>query len=139
MLKDENDKLKSDMKLSDSEAITTLKSVSSKKSQTSSSLFSSSLESPTLHLVPDSNFQPTKNKVPQVNFPSFSKARKPFPPVNVKPFHPTENMVSGKLFPPFQNFDFSKPFATSEDGYNNPTVENKKRESFSETQLENVK
>ena len=68
MLKDENDKLKSDMKLSDSEAITTLKSVSSKKSQTSSSLFSSSLESLTLHLVPDSNFKPTKNKVPQVNF-----------------------------------------------------------------------
>ena len=130
MLKDENEKLKSDMKLSDSEAITTLKSVSSKMSQTSTSLFSSSLESSTLHFVPGSNLQPAKKQVPQVDFPSFSMARKPFPPITFKPSHPTENMFPGKLFPPFQNF---------EDGNNNPTVETKKSESFSETQLVDAK
>ena len=48
-------------------------------------------------------------------------------------------MVSGKLFPPFQNFDLSKSYAASEDGNNNPTVGTEKSESFSETQLVNVK
>jgi hypothetical protein len=105
MLKDENDKFKSDMKLSNSEAKTTLKIVSRKESQKSSSLFSSSSESPNLHLFPDSNLQPTKKKVPQVDIPSFSKAKKTFPPMTFNSFHPNETMVSGKLFSPFQRME----------------------------------
>ena len=139
MLKDENDKLKSNMAVSKGETITTL------TREPDLSSFSSSLKSSTLHFAQDSNHQPTKQKVHQAHSPSYSKARKPFPPssktkdfVPFKPFPPTE--VSDKLFPPSQNFALGKPFAPSQDGNNNPAAyETKKGETFNETEFVDVK
>jgi hypothetical protein len=68
MLKDENAKLKSD-------TITF-----NQHSQSDSSTFSSSLKLSNLNFFQDSNHQPTQQKVPLIHSPSYSNARKPFPP-----------------------------------------------------------
>ena len=136
MLRDDNGKLKSDMKLFEKSA--NLKSVSSKSSQTGLSSLSGSPDSSTTDLVPESNFQQTNQNSFQVSSPSIStlQASKPFPPssemqdlVTFTPFHPTGSFGPGKLFPPYHNFTIGEPFVLSQDGNNNPTVETKKSES----------
>jgi hypothetical protein len=137
-LKDENEKLKSNIVLSDDE-------ISNQYSQPDSSSSSSSIESSTLHFATDSNHQPTNQKVPRGHSPSYLMARKPFPPSSAtkdllffKPFLPSE--VPENLFPPLQSIALGKPFAPSQDGNNNPAAdETKKGEALNETLFVNVK
>ena len=145
MLRDKNEKLKSDMKLFKNSA--TLNSVSSKSSQTGLSLLSGSPDSSTMESVPESNYQQTNQNSPQVSSLCNPNAqeRKPFPPsivtqdlVTFKPFPPTGSLGPGKLFLPFQNFTIGEPFVPSQDGNNNPTVDNERSESINQTESVNV-
>ena len=135
MLEDENAKLKSET--------ITFKSVSNQCSQSNSSTFSSSLKSSTLHFFKDSNHQTTQQKVPLVSSPSYSNARKPFPPSSetkdclpFKPFLPTE--APEKQLPQFRNFALGKPFAPAQDGNNNPAAETENTEFFNKTEFVDV-
>jgi hypothetical protein len=146
MLRDKNEKLKSDMKLF--KTSTTLESVSSKSSQTGLSLLSGSPDSSNMDSVPESTFRQTNQNSPKVSSPSNPNAqtRKPFPPSSVnqdlatfKPFPPNGSFEPEKLFPPFQNFTIGESFEHSQDGNNNPTVDTERRESINQTESVNVR